>query len=319
MSKQDVVLMGPFVGELYWEAGRFALMLPAMRSREYKNRDVKYIIFTREERFDLYGKYADILIPLIIEGDYNPKRPECFRLIGYDKIRVEKLAQKFKSKYNDDYNILKHIYPDVARGRFVNKNQFPRNKMLYSFNPRDENYTLVDKFLPQNGKQNVVLASRLRKGFKRNWNRWPEFYNMLYEDEYLQKNFNFIICGKKGEYVPDDKNRFLDMNNIPLAGNSSLVGLLLVILERSIFTFGSQSAIPNISLLYGVEVLEFGCQKRYHTITYNVKNTPITFIESKRYNIEPNYIFKKLKNILTGKVENNHGKQMVANKQKRNK
>ena len=31
MSKQDVVLMGPFVGEFYWEAGRFAPMLPAMR------------------------------------------------------------------------------------------------------------------------------------------------------------------------------------------------------------------------------------------------------------------------------------------------
>ena len=61
--KQDVVLMGPFVGEFYWEAGRFAPLLPAMRARKYKDRDVKYVVFTREERFDLYGKYADILIP----------------------------------------------------------------------------------------------------------------------------------------------------------------------------------------------------------------------------------------------------------------
>ena len=56
MDKQNVVLMGPFVGEFYWEAGRFDPMLPSMRTKEFKNRDVQYIIFTRFERFDLYGK-----------------------------------------------------------------------------------------------------------------------------------------------------------------------------------------------------------------------------------------------------------------------
>ncbi len=308
MDKQNVVLMGPFVGEFYWEAGRFAPMLPSMRTREFKNKDVKYIIFTRSERFDLYGKYADILIPLRIEGDYDTRMPECFRFIGFDKSKVEELAKKFRSKYNGNCNILKHVYPDVGKGSYVNKNQFHRGLMRYNFSPRDENYTLIDHFLPRNGKQNVVLAPRFRKGFKRNWNRWPDFYDLLVDDKKLNRIFNFIICGKKGEYVADPKNRFLDMTDIQLTGSSSLVGLLLVILERSIFTFGSQSAIPNISLLYGVEVLEFGCQKRYHTVTYNVKKTPITFIENKRYNIDPKLIFKKFKNSLLRKWEKNHGK-----------
>ena len=283
-------------------------MLPAMRTRQYKNRNVKYVIFTREERFDLYGKYADVLVPLRIEGDYNPKMPECFRLIGFAKEKVEKLAKKFRAKYQH-CNVLQHIYPDVGKGRYVNKNQFSRGRMLFSFSPRDENYKIVEDFLPKNGKPNIVLASRFRNGFKRNWRKWPEFYNLVSDDKWLQDNFNFVICGKKGEYVPDDKNRFLDMNQMILTRNSSLVGLLLVILENSFFTFGSQSAIPNISLLYGVEVLEFGCQKRYHTVTYNVKNTPITFIENKRYNIDPKDIFKKFKHILTKKLERKHGKK----------
>ena len=299
MDKQDAVLMGPFVGEFYWETARFAPMLPAMRSREFKKRDVKYIIFTRPERFDLYGKYADILVPMNIEDDYITKTPECFRLIGFGKPQVDELAVKFKNKYKDQYNIIRHIYPDVSKGKFVNKNQFSRNKMLYKFEPRDENRTLVDHFLPKNGKQNVVLAPRQRKGFKRNWGNWPEFYNLLANDNKLMERFNFIICGKKGEYVPDSKNRFLDMTNIALSVNASLVGLLLIILEKSVFTFGSQSAIPNISLLYGVEVLEFGCQKRLHTTTYNIKNTPITFIENRQYNIDPKTIFKTFrKNLL---------------------
>jgi len=308
MSKEDAVLMGPFVGEFYWETARFAPMLPAMRSRDYKKRDVKYIIFTRPERFDLYGKYADILVPLKIEGDYENKIPECFRLIGFKPEEVKKLAKKFRNKYEERYNIIKHIYPDTSKGKFVNKNQFHPSQMLFNYSPRDENYTLVDQFLPKNNKPNIIISPRFRKGFKRNWNSWKEFYNLLAADKELIQDFNFIICGKKGEYVPDDKNRFLDMTNIPLTVSSSLVGLLLVILEKSIFTFGSQSAIPNISLLYGVEVLEFGCQKKYHTVTYNVKNTPITFIENKQYNIKPDEIFKKFKSCIIKKKGEKNGK-----------
>jgi hypothetical protein len=90
MTKKDAVLMGPFVGEFYWEAGRFAPMLPAMRARQYKKRDVKYIVLTREERFDLYGKYADILntIEKLKEIMYS-KMPECFRLVGFGPEKVE--------------------------------------------------------------------------------------------------------------------------------------------------------------------------------------------------------------------------------------
>jgi hypothetical protein len=301
MTKQDTVLMGPFVGEFYWEAGRFAPMLPAMRSREYKKRDVKYIILTREDRFDLYGKYADILVPLKIDGDYDSKMPECFRLIGFGPEKVNELAKQFYNNYKDKYNIIKHVYPNVKKGKFVQKNQFPQSRMLFKYSPRDENYTLVNQFLPKNEKKNVVISPRFRKGFKRNWNGWKDFYDLLSSDKKLMQMYNFIICGKKGEYIPDPKNRFLDINNIPRTGGSSLVGILLVILEKSIFTLGSQSAIPNISLLYGVEVLEFGCQKRLHTVTYNVKKTPITFIENKRYDIAPRTIFKKFKNLLLRK------------------
>lgn len=307
MAKEDVVLMGPFVGEFYWEAGRFAPMLPAMRARKYKNKNVKYIVLTRHERFDLYGKFADILVPLKIEGDYQDKMPECFRLLGFGPGQVKDLADKFKNKYSERYNILEHIYPNVSKGHFVNKNQYPRNLMLYKFAPREENYTLVENFLPKNGKKNVIISPRFRKGFKRNWNGWDEFYDLLARDVQFKDKFNFIVCGKPGEYLPDKKNRFLDMNEIQLTEGTSLVGILLTIMENTFFVIGSQSAIPNIALLYNVEVLEFGCQKQYHTKTYNILNTPITFLEDKRYCIEPKIIYKKFKNLLLRK-ELKHGK-----------
>ena len=300
-KKQNAILMGPFVGELYWECGRFAPMLPKFK-KTYKNKDVVYIVLTREERFDLYGKYADILVPLRIPGDYKEKTPECFRLKGLKLPGYEELVNQFKNKYKDKYNIIKHVYPNIKKPQFQQKNQFRENQMLYKFAPRKMNYNLVRSYLP-NDKPLVVFAPRYRKGFKRNWKYWLEFYNRISKDVRLLNDFHFIICGKKGEYLPDPKHRFLDMNDIKLEDGASLVGLLLVIMENTFFTFGSQSAIPNISLLYEVDVLEFGCQKSLHTRTYNVKNSPITFIDNRGYNIDPGQMHKQMKSLLYKKKE----------------
>lgn len=302
-EKQRAVLMGPFVGELYWEAARFAPMLPNMINKQYKGQNIKYIILTREDRFDLYGKYADILVPLRVNGDYNTRHPECFRLIGLKPDEYRKIAKKFSGKYKERYKIIKHVYPDIRKPAFTNKNQFHRNEMMFSYKPRQENYDLVNSYLPKDGKPLIVLAPRFREGFKRNWNKWDQFYDLLVKQSDLIRDFNFIVCGKKGEYVPDKKGRFLDMNEIQLGDKSSLVGLLLVILERSFFTFGSQSAIPNLSLLHRVDVLEFGCQKNLHTRTYNITNTPITFFENKKYDIDPQFILKNFRNLLYKKKE----------------
>lgn len=302
-EKQKAVLMGPFVGELYWEAGRFAPILPHMIKNQYKGQNIKYIILTRQERFDLYGKYADILVPLRVDGDYKQRHPECFRLIGLHPEKYKKIAKQFKAQYIDRYKVIKHIYPDIKRPAFTNKNQFHKNLMIHLFKPRQENYDLVEKYLPNDDKPLVILAPRFRKGFKRNWNKWDEFYDLLAKQADLLNNFNFIICGKDGEYTPDKKTRFLDMNEITMGDKSSLVGLLLVILEKAFFTFGSQSAIPNLSLLHKVDVLEFGCQKKLHTKTYNITNAPITFFENRKYNIDPHFILKNFRKLLNTKKE----------------
>ena len=311
MKKENAILLGPFVGEFYWEAGRFAPLLPKMYQDNRKNKvkHPKYIVLTRQERFDLYGKFADILVPLRIPGDYDKRFPECFRLIGMNNDEYQKIAKQFKDKYSKKYNIIKHIYPDVRKGKFVQKNQFPQKDLRYVFKPRQENYNIVKSYLP-NDKPVVVLASRFRKGFKRNWKHWEQFFDMISQDKKLMDDFHFIICGKPGEYVPDPKNRFLDLNKMTVGNKSSLVGLLLSVLEKAFFTFGSQSAIPNLSLLYKVDVLEFGCQKAYHTKTYNIFNSPIEFIVDRKYNIAPAQIFPKFKKLLYQKKE----KQNATNK-----
>lgn len=304
MKKPRAMLFGPFVGELYWEAGRFApIAIHAKVKPKEKYKDVKIIVFTREERFDLYGKHADILVPLRIPGDYsNTMKPNCFKLNGAPKELYPTLISSFRKSYEERFEIISHLYPQLQKGQFDNKNQLRNHPLDYSFSPREKNYELIDSYLP-NDKPIVVLGSRFRKGFRRNWRNWQEFYDMLYDDKFLMNNFTFVVCGKKEEYVGDKHRRFYDMTEIKLQKGSSLVGLLLVILERAFFTFGSQSAIPNLSLLHGVEVLEFGCQKTYHTRTYNVKNTPIKFIENKAYDLAANVALNELRAMLKNKMK----------------
>ena len=294
------ILFGPFIGELFWEAFRFAPLLPYYKYKKYKSDNVKFIVLTREDRFDLYGKDADILVPLKINGDYKEYKPNCFRLDGFGEEKYLTIANVFKNKFQKHYDIIEHIFPDISKKQFTNKNQFSRFYMRFEYKPRDMNYQLIDRYIPED-KPIVVLAPRYRSGFRRNWTKWPEFYDKLAKDKVLMRNFNFVICGKRGEYVPDKKKRFFDINDIVLEPNASLVGLLLVLLERAILTFGSQSAIPNISLICGVEVLEFGCQEYLHTKVYNLKKTPVTFVEDKGYNIKVDDIHKLLKKILKRK------------------
>ena len=178
-KKEDAVLMGPFVGEFYWEAGRFAPILPFFIQKKYRGRKIKYIILTREERFDLYGQFADIMVPLRIVGDYEDKMPECFRLINFSNKDYNKLAARFKQKYSERFNVVEQIYPKVEKPHYLNKNQFRRDQYVYKYRPRQANHDVIDRYVP-NDKPLDVLGSRFRKGFKRNWNRWQDFYNLLF-------------------------------------------------------------------------------------------------------------------------------------------
>ena len=61
MMKKSIALFGPFIGSLSWEFYRFAPLMIFLK-RLYP--DKKIAVLTRPERFDLYGQYADYLIPL---------------------------------------------------------------------------------------------------------------------------------------------------------------------------------------------------------------------------------------------------------------
>jgi len=268
VKKRNVVLWGPFIGEFGWEALRFAPMLPQMRKYGRKGRKVaRYIVLTRKERFDIYGTNADILVPLEIENDYVTRFPNCFSMQNLPGDHYREMIKQFRERYEKEYSILDHIYPRIERKQFTNKNQFPLNKMIHEYSPRVENKIRVNDYLYDVNKPLVVLGSRHRNGFVRNWGekRWQELYDRIYASD-LMKHYTFIICGKSDEYVADNEDRFHDINKIEVGTSSSLAGFLIEILKRAEFTVGSQSAIPLFSLLLETEILSWGNQKNLHII-----------------------------------------------------
>lgn len=141
--KDKAYLFGPFFGELSWEYFRFAPYAIHLKKNEP---NTNIIIFTRPSRFDLYGKYADILIPLNFENKENYKA-KAFKLFGFDSSIEMKLADSLRIKYKKRYSIKEIFTPDTSSLRYNLKWQFPRDKMDYDFLPRKKNTEIIQKII----------------------------------------------------------------------------------------------------------------------------------------------------------------------------
>jgi len=293
------ILAGPMMGEFGWETLRFAPHVLWQKISKYKNK-VKLIVYTRPDRFDFYGINADIFEPLEIKGDYSQYQSDCFKLQGFPEQEYHLLAQRMKAKYETQFNIVEHIYPRIHSRQYTEKEQYLARERKYQFQPRLENLELFDAAVPHN-KPLVVLAPRYRKqGKMRNWQHWDRFYDIISTDAFLKK-FNFIICGRRPEYVPDKHGRFFDINDIELKENTSLVGITITALRRAVLTVGSQSGLPNLSNLVKTPTLQWGHEMDAHARKYNVKKTPTKFLLDKKFSINPEVIVQEMKKLLKGK------------------
>lgn len=143
--KSDAYLFGPFIGEFSWEFFRFApyaIYLKKLRPT------VSLIVLTRPYRFDLYGNYADVLVPLKLKLIEKYHKEKCFSVTNYSERDYKLIAQYFFDKYNQKYDIFGHYYPDI-NWRYNVKWQFPNNMMSYDFRPRKENKLLVDSIIKE--------------------------------------------------------------------------------------------------------------------------------------------------------------------------
>ena len=130
--KPKAFLFGPFMGELSWEFYRFA---PYAIYLKKFNPDVQIIVLTREERFSLYGIYADILIPLRIKND-DMLIQRQFGSKNYKPEYYDTIKKYFYEKYKKRFDVIDHFCPLIHGWKRKIKWQFPRDKMDYDFQPQ---------------------------------------------------------------------------------------------------------------------------------------------------------------------------------------
>jgi len=193
------VLFGPFVGELSWEFFRFA---PHAIYLKKKDPNLRIIVLTREEHFDLYGQYSDILLPLRIRDDDLMQR-DCFKLSNYKEEYYNTIIKYFKIKYRRRFNIINHIRPDIRLWRYKVKWQLPRSEMDYDFKPRKNNVVIAEKSI--DGYLGIVDCAGTKARSDRNTliNSF-DLYDKINENLFPEKCSelgSMIECIKRCNYI----------------------------------------------------------------------------------------------------------------------
>ena len=220
-KKGKAYLFGPFVGEVDWEFYRFA---PHSIYLKKQDPTIKIIVLTRKERFDLYGKYASILVPLNIKNE-NEYKSSAFGLIDYKTEYYYTIKKFFYEKYDKEYEIVDHFYPRINSWRRKIKWQLPRSQMDYDFLPRNDNIDIVNTLIgdyPEMTYVETKYSDELPKG-----------YVNITSDDFVTK-----VVGK--------------VDNI----RSTYLGCIIVLLRRVKFVIGNlDSPIAHLALLLGIPLI----------------------------------------------------------------
>jgi hypothetical protein len=231
LTPKDIILAGPFIGELYWEFFRFA---PYIIHLKKANPDTTLVVYTRQSRFDLYGNYANILVPLRLPKDSGNKKEIYFTMEDFNVKYYNLLSTALLAKYikKSQGGKVIQIFPEISKHHYKVKWQFPRNKMNYDFRPRKRNSIIVNEYI---NKNNLVLI---------NFD--------------ISKNHKLILEIQNSGYYPIVYDNFYEhLSTISLNGFTP-VGSLIELIRRCKFIYSSfDSYVSYLSLLLKTPVITF--------------------------------------------------------------
>ncbi len=250
--KKSAYLVGPFIGELEWELFRFAPYIIHLKKMKPSN---KVIVYTRTSRFDLYGNYADILVPLNLKSN-RPLVEEGFGLRNFENYKYNILKDFYYKKYSKRYVIEEHIFPYMGSWERRIKWQLPRDNMDYDFRPRKENYNLLDGFF--DSTSNVFVC-----------NNDSDIRHFLFSRRYNPIMYHWVV-----DIVKHSKKGL----------KLSFVGCLIVLLRNCKFIVANMnSTAAKLALLLKIPVISINEKMTYDSIKLlNPFNTPVINC----YNIE---------------------------------
>jgi hypothetical protein len=255
--KTNTLLFGPFIGEASWEYFRFA---PYMIFLRKIHKDHRIIVLTRESRFDLYGQWTDLFVPLRIKNErlYEEK---AFKLLGYDTELYKRISDIFRLRYKKESKSVEHYYPDISSLRYKLKWQFPRDEMDYDFRPRILNRKVVLDMLPEN--DNLIVTDKTYTSDKYNTVEVENFKVAI--DKIIKSGHEITYYGCLIELIK--------MSKFVISNLKSDLGRLAVLLKTPLIYPGRDISTDSVKLL-------------------NPENTPIIDCKniSEGVNIYENYV-----------------------------
>ena len=210
-----------------------------------KTENVDIIVYTRSDRFDLYGHHARTFVPLTV----NDELPhDCFRATGFSAGTYQDLIGVFRKKYEKSKTILDHFYPDIRNFKYRLKWQFPRMKMDYDFNPRKNNKIIVEEML---GTQKCIFLDL-------SWEDRKEEVPKI--TKYIKDYFSFMIDTKIVVHTDVEINsdpQIIPTSDIKLSlPHTSAVGCMMNILDQTLFSIGNlNSPFSHLSILKNVPLV----------------------------------------------------------------
>ena len=231
--KESAYLIGPFLGSLHWEYMYFA---PYIINLMKKESDRKFIIFTRKSRFDLYGSYADIFVPLRIVHDQDHLR-DRFTLKGFRQDEFNALMRAFINKYKKRYKIIDKVFPDISYFSYKVKWQFPKSKMDYDFQPRVKNKEITDRLITDHNVFVDVVDSPVQSND----------YKLKFAFDYIAQVTNLVDDVKSstlGCFIEALKKVEFVIGN--LKNDTSKLALLL---KKPLITLNEEMTDDEISLI----------------------------------------------------------------------
>jgi len=235
--KKPVYLFGPFVGELSWEYYRFA---PYAINIKKEHPDIPLVVFTRPERFDLYGEYADILVPLRIPNDAVLEK-DCFKIDSLMTKDYNRIARVFASKYKRRFQIIKHVYPDVSLWRYKLKWQFPRRLMDYDFKAREKNRHIAKRLIKRN---NFIIDNNIISRFD-----IPEGINMSDLTQQIADKINNYDSTPLGTAI-----ELLKICRFVVGNLDSDISRLAILLNKPLICVDNKMSEDDIHLLNPLKV-----------------------------------------------------------------
>jgi hypothetical protein len=253
---KELLLFGPFVGSLSYEYSKFA---PYAIFLKKTNPNFELAVFTRPERFDLYGTHANYLIPLKLNND-NEKDQIFFKSKNLHIDDYELMIRKIYLMYSKRFDKIAHIYPNIKDFYYQVKHQFPRNRTSFDFQSRIQNQVIVNNLLKN--KIPVVIVPPKNS---------PKFFielNSLIGNNELSSKYSFIIDQNRSE------NFYFNVNSLtPILNESSTLGYLIEIIKKSQLVVSKKNDITNLAILMGIPTVIIGEKSRI----FNPSNTEVTF------------------------------------------